>query len=82
VCVTGACSARVVYSFNRLVEVPRIFGVIPSSGPTRGGTVIRVIGEHFRSEGTVAFVDVDASLTRMNASRPCAIVSYTPSEIR
>jgi hypothetical protein len=83
VCVTGQCSNAVSYDFNRLVEVPRILGIIPNNGPTAGGTVIRIIGERFRSVGNVSFVDVDAALSRSPSGwRSCDIVTYSDTEIR
>jgi hypothetical protein len=82
VTASGKASAPVPYDHIALSQAPRISSVFPGSGPTVGGTELRVTGSFFRLSGTVALVEIDAAGVRTNVSLPCNVTSYGPTEIR
>jgi hypothetical protein len=82
VTVSGKSSVALPYDYNALVQAPRIGSVFPVSGPTVGGTELRIVGSFFRQSGNVSFVEVDAANARTNVTAPCVVTSYGATEIR
>jgi hypothetical protein len=48
-------SNSVPYEYLSLAQLPIVNFVVPSSGPTQGGTLVTVSGSGFQSRGTVTF---------------------------
>jgi hypothetical protein len=72
----------VSYSFRALVQLPRVLGFVPSSGPTEGGTLLRIVGKLFRFSGEVFFVEVDDNMVRSSVRSRCEVVEYSEEEIK
>ena len=49
------CSNPTTYSYLSLAMLPIVTIVVPSIGPTQGGTLVTVSGSGFQSRGVVTF---------------------------
>ena len=62
VTVAGQASTPFPYTYERLVALPSVTDFSPRSGPTRGGTVVTILGSQFQYDGSVVFVNGDGSV--------------------
>jgi hypothetical protein len=72
---TGSFESELAY-FAEIQPVPTIREVAPSSGPTSGGTVVKVIGSDFRGVSSVKFGAIPA--TSVNVETETSLKAVAP----
>jgi hypothetical protein len=81
--VAGAQSVTEPYAYMSLVQLARIDGFLPRSGPTAGGTALTIVGSNFGMSGNVTLQPVAGDpVQAQGEATPCAVTLYRRTEIR